>query len=359
MEEVLSYKLFGTPVASWLIALAVTVGISGGLFLLEKFLAWRLHEFAKKTETKIDDAISVLIKKTKWYFLFAIGIYFALVTVKDLPKIERTLIDQSIKLVILIQIAIWANTMINFWVKSYKDEKLPHDAASVTTFSALGFVAKLALYAIVLLLVLDNFGINITTLVASLGVGGIAVALAVQNILGDLFASLSISLDKPFVIGDFIAVDMHKGTVEKVGLKTTRIKSLSGEQIVFSNADLLKSRIQNFKKMEERRVIFPFGIRYETPYQKITIVPGIMREIIESIDQTRFDRAHFKAYGDFSLNFEVVYFVLSPDMVLYMDVQQKINLAMYERFMREGIEFAYPTQTVYLNQQTGHEGAGL
>jgi len=208
----------------------------------------------------------------------------------------------------------------------------------------------LILWSVIVLMALENVGIDITALVAGLGVGGIAVALAVQNILGDLFASLSIVLDKPFVIGDFIIIGDYMGTVEHIGLKTTRIRSLSGEQLVFANNDLLQSRIRNFKRMYERRVVFNLGVVYQTPHEKLQKIPQIVREIIEQQHPVRFDRAHFKSFGDFSLNFEVVYWVQNPDYTVYMDIQQAINLEIYRRFAEEGIEFAYPTQSIFVEK---------
>jgi small-conductance mechanosensitive channel len=182
--------------------------------------------------------------------------------------------------------------------------------------------------------------------VASLGIGGIAVALAVQNILGDLFASLSITLDKPFSIGDFIVVGDFQGDVEDIGLKSTRVRSLSGEELVFANTDLLNSRIRNYKKLQERRIVFTVGVVYNTPSGKLEKIPGMLEEIIKPIPDTRFDRAHFKTLGDYSLDFEVVYYVLVPEYATYLDIQQRINLTIYKQFEDEGIEFAYPTQTV-------------
>jgi small-conductance mechanosensitive channel len=211
-------------------------------------------------------------------------------------------------------------------------------------------VVRLALWSVILLLALDNLGVDVTALVAGLGVGGIAVALAVQNVLGDLFASLSIVLDKPFVIGDFVNVGELVGTVEHIGLKTTRVRSLSGEQIVFSNADLLGSRIRNFGRMYERRVVFTIGVTYQTPRSKLIAIPRIIREAVEARQKTRFDRSHFKEYAASSIDFETVYFVLDPNFNAYMDIQQEINLQIHERFEAEGIEFAYPTQTVFLAQ---------
>jgi len=219
------------------------------------------------------------------------------------------------------------------------------------THSLLSFLGRVVLWSLVALLVLDNLGLNVTALVASLGIGGVAVALAVQNILGDLFASLSIAVDQPFVIGDSIVVDGLAGKVEHVGLKTTRIRALSGEQIVFSNNDLLKSRIHNYKRMEERRALFTLGVTYDTPHAKLARIAGWIRSAIESQEGVRFERAHFKTFGPSSLDFEAVYFVLSPDYSKFMDIQQAINLELVRVFAEQGIEFAFPTQTVYLAGQ--------
>jgi small-conductance mechanosensitive channel len=207
----------------------------------------------------------------------------------------------------------------------------------------------LVVWAAVLLVLLDNLGVNITTLIAGLGVGGIAVALAAQNVLGDLFSSLSIVLDKPFVVGDFIVVGDFLGSVEHVGLKTTRLRSLSGEQVVFSNTDLLNSRIRNYGRMFERRIVSSIGVTYQTPVAKLRRIPEIIREIVEEQDRVRFDRAHFQTFADSALTFEIVYYVLTPDYNYYMDVQQNINLALFERLAAEGVEFAYPTRTVFVS----------
>jgi small-conductance mechanosensitive channel len=251
---------------------------------------------------------------------------------------------------VLIQIAILCSHSVSFWVRRFREQKLASNAGAVTTLTSVGFVLRMLIWIILFLIGLDNLGINITTLIAGLGIGGIAVALAIQNILGDLFASFSIVLDKPFVIGDFIIIDDYMGTVEHVGLKTTRIRSLSGEQLIFSNADLLKSRIRNYKRMYERRVVFTIGVVYQTPYEKISQIPAIIRTAVESNSQARFDRAHFKEYGDFSLKFEVVYWIHDPDYTVYMDIQQAINLDIFKQFSEAGIEFAYPTQTLIVQK---------
>ena len=229
------------------------------------------------------------------------------------------------------------------------------DPASATTVSMLTFIAKLVLWAVVLLLALENAGIDVTALIAGLGVGGIAIALASQHILGDLFSALSIVLDKPFVLGDFIVVGDLMGTVEKIGLKTTRLRSLSGEQLIFSNADLLQSRTRNFKRMNERRVVFSLGVTYQTSADMLESIPGMIRKIIVSHDNVRFDRSHFKEYGDSALTFETVYYVLTAEFNRYMDIQQSINLALYRSFAKQGIEFAYPTQTIFVENMDSRE----
>jgi small-conductance mechanosensitive channel len=207
------------------------------------------------------------------------------------------------------------------------------------------------------LLALENLGFNVTTLLAGLGIGGVAVALAAQGILGDVFASVTIALDKPFAIGDFITIDDVMGTVEQVGLKTTRLRSLSGEQIVLANTDLLKGRVHNFKRLSERRVEFTLGVAQDTAASKVALIPAIIREAINAQPKTRFERAHFKKYGDANLIFESAYYFGDPDYNLYMDVQQAINLAIQRGLQEEGIISVRPTPTVNEGTQ-GRDGSG-
>jgi small-conductance mechanosensitive channel len=252
---------------------------------------------------------------------------------------------------LILQAGLWASAGISFYIREAVQKRTSEDVSSTTTITFLGFVARFVLWIIVVLLILDNLGVNITGLVAGLGIGGVAVALAVQNILGDLLASLSIVLDKPFVIGDFIVVDSYYGTIEHIGLKTTRIRSLSGEQLVFSNNDLLKSRVRNYKRMAERRVVFSFGVIYQTSLEQLKAIKEIVSDIIKKEELARLDRVHFKEYGDSSLNFEVVYYVTNPDYNIYMNVQESINLEIFRRFQQEGIEFAYPTRTLFIQKE--------
>lgn len=338
---------FENSFGDWMLALAIAVGAGFVLYLLRRFAARRLADMAARTETVLDDVLADLVARTQPLFLLVLGIALAAQFLDLPPRAERA-ITSMIVIALLLQAALWGNRVIVLWLE--RALRRPHaaHAAGATTLRFSGFLARITLWSVLVLMVLDNLGFNITALVTSLGIGGVAVALAAQNILGDMFASLSIALDKPFEIGDFIVVDELLGTVEYIGIKTTRVRALSGEQIVLSNADLLKSRIRNFKRMAERRVPFQFGVLYSTPQEQVERIPVLVRAIIEAQPKTRFDRAHFKEYGDSALIFEVVYYVLDADYNVYMDIQQAINLALLHRFRELDIEFAYPTRTLYI-----------
>lgn len=341
----------GNSVHTWFIALCVLIASFSALIIARKILLKYLKALANRTHTQIDDMLLAVLSRTKYFFLLIISVYISLLFLVLPPDILK-IWNRIFFMVVVIQIFIWISRGLNFVISLNVKKRMADDAAVATTISVLGFISKFLLWSIALLLILDNLGFNITSLVAGLGIGGVAVALAVQNILGDLFASLSIVIDKPFVVGDFIVIDQLKGTVEHVGLKTTRLRSLSGEQLIFSNNDLLKSRIQNFKRMTERRVVFGFGVTYQTPQDKLPLINGIVREIIEKQEHVKFDRVHFKEFGNSALNFEVVYIVKDQDYNLYMNIQQAINLEMFRRFQEEKIEFAYPTQTLFVQHET-------
>lgn len=348
---------YGNTLSAWLWSVIAAIVIFVVLKVLQKVIIKHLAPFAEKTETFFDNLAIDLLKSTKFFFLLFLSLYAASL-ILSLPERASSLLRNTTLIVFFLQVAIWGNHCLSFFLNRYKSQKLAleQDAAGVATIMAFGFIGKLFLWTIVLLLILDNLGVDITSLIAGLGIGGIALALAAQNILGDLFASMSIMLDKPFVIGDFIVVDGYKGSIEQIGLKTTRIRSLSGEQIIFSNVDLLKSRIRNYKRMYERRVVFSIGVIYQTSYDKIRTIPCIIRGIIESQEQTRFERAHFNEFGNSSLNFEIVYWIKNPDYNVYMDLHQAINLEIFRRFEKEGIVFAYPTQTLYMNREESTGG---
>jgi small-conductance mechanosensitive channel len=338
----------------WLSALGVALAVALTLYLVKHVVVRRLAVIAARTSTRLDDIAVAALASTRLLVMMIIGLYAGSLMLA-LPDGVRVIVTRTAITAGLIQGAIWGNSALRSWLGQYYENRAT-DPARATSASAVGFIARMVLWIVILLMILDNLGVNITTLVASLGVGGIAVALAVQNILGDLFASLSIVLDKPFVIGDFLIVDKYLGTVEYVGLKTTRLRSLGGEQLVFSNADLLKSRLQNMTRLESRRAAFTVGVPYDTPAAKLRAIPGMLAEIVKAQPKVTFDRAHFTGVGGAAMNFEVVYFYGSPDFNAFMDVQQEIYLQMVERFAAEGIEFAYPTQTL---QMRGGAGNGV
>jgi len=341
----------GSTVLRWLLALLTLLAILAGIAIWRRLFSRHLKVRVPRTNTILDDLGLVVTETTRTPLVLLLALYAASLWL-SLPGQLSTLLRSLAVIVLLVQIGIWGNALIARWAARYEERNLATNSAAAGTARLLGFLARLALYIVIFLLILDNIpGIEVTTLLASLGIGGIAVALAVQNILGDLFASLSIAIDKPFVVGDFIAVGSETGTVEEIGLKTTRLRSISGEQLIFSNTDLLASRIRNFGRMEERRIVFTIGVAYETETAMLEAIPEMLRAIIEAQDHTRFDRAHFARFEAYDLSFEVVYFVLSPDFKLYMDIQHAINLAIVERFRAEGIDIIYPTQQVYLLEQ--------
>lgn len=356
LAQFLSTEWLGNSGRQWLIAAGITILLLFVFFVAKPFLRARAAALAKRTETAWDDALIQVLESTRSPALLIFALYFGSVAL-SLPDRIRTVAASVALIAIILQAGIWVNGLLQFWLRQAVERRRRDDPGSVAAFNVTGWVSRLILWSVVLLLILDNLGINVTALVAGLGVGGIAVALAVQNVLGDLFASLSIVLDKPFAVGDFLVIDDCLGSVEHVGLKTTRLRSLTGEQLVLSNTDMLASRIRNYGRMYERRVVFPLGVTYQTPRDLLKKIPEIIRESVEAQDQTRFDRAHFKAYGAYSLDFETVYYVLAADFNLSMDIQQAINLAIHERFEQAGIEFAYPTQTIFVERENAEPSA--
>jgi len=347
--ENLNQTILNNSLLQWLIAVAALLVTVLLLRIFQHLAGRRLTALATRSATQWDDMFVALIARTKLLFLIVVSIFVATLFL-DLPDRIQATVSTLLVIALLFQSGIWGATFIARVLESYRQHALENNRADVTTINLIGLVIRIVLWSIVTLLVLDNLGVNVTALVAGLGIGGIAVALALQNILGDLFASLSITLDKPFIIGDFLIIGEHMGSVENVGLKTTRVRSLSGEQLVFSNSDLLNSRIRNYGRMFERRVAFSIGVIYETPREKLRRIPEIIQEAVESQDETRFDRSHFMKYGDYALMYETVYYVLSPDYNIYMDIQQSIYFAIHEVFEKEGIEFAYPTQKLFVHK---------
>jgi small-conductance mechanosensitive channel len=341
----------GNTVTAWTVALGVLLLTIVALRLMTRLIGRQVRRLAKGTANSLDDLIGDLIDRTNVLFLTVVALWVASYALALPPRAAQAL-RVLLVFAVLIQAAVWVSAVADHFLTSYRRRVQSDDPGVATAMGAVSFLVRVAVWAVVLLIALDTLGVDITTLIAGLGVGGIAVALAVQNVLGDLFASLAIVLDKPFVVGDFIDTGgEHVGVVENVGLKTTRVRSLSGEELVIANSDLLSSRIRNYKRMSQRRALFEIGVVYGTPSDKLRRIPELIRKAVESRDNTRFDRSHFKSFGDSALVFETVYFMTVPDYNAYMDTQQAINLELYQRFEAEEIEFAYPTQTLFLKSE--------
>lgn len=344
-----STTFLGVPALSWITALAAGLASWIAMRLALRLLLSRASVVAERTTNRVDDLLVDLLRGTSRALLFVTALLIGL-SMLELPARWNGRVNQLWFLTLALQFGLWGNRAIVIGLRRYVENHAAGGMARQVSTSAtlLSWTLRTVLWAVLLLAMLANLGVNITALVASLGVGGVAVALAVQNILGDLFASLSIAVDKPFEVGDFITLAGVAGSVEQVGLKTTRIRALSGEQVVISNTELLKQTINNYKRMEQRRVVFKFGLTYDTSPEQAEAVPGIVRRAIESQEKTRFDRAHFQGFGDSSLDFEVVYFVLSAEFNLYMDIQQRTNLALMREFRQLGVSFAFPTRTLQM-----------
>ncbi len=347
MQDLLNRMALGNPGAAWLRAAAVGLVIGIGL----RVVFWRIvvaaERWSRNTSTRVDDLVVATLKKTKLFFILAVAVWGGSLSL-TLPDRLSTAIWVVLRVAAILQAAVWTNAALSHALENYRAKVMAQNPGAVTGMAALGVVMRAVLWGVFLLLLLQNLGVQVTALITGLGIGGIAIALAVQNVLGDLLASLSIIFDRPFEVGDFVIVDDLMGTVENVGLKTTRMQSITGEQLVFNNSDLLSSRIRNYKRMRERRILFNVGVVYGTPREVLEEIPKMIQSAVEGAEGTRFDRCHFKEFGDSALIFEAVYYMLVPEYQAFMDVQQAVNLALYSGFTDRGIEFAFPSQTIYL-----------
>lgn len=324
-------------------ALFLFVAIWGGFRLFRVIVLARLKVIASRTTNTLDDRCIESLQNISLFFPFFLALYFSIGSIigeENMPKFFTglflfLLVFEVIKLI---------RVFVDFALEKTKRK-------DETMLNGIKIAVSLFLWATGILLILSNLGFNISALAASLGIGGIAVALAIQNILGDLFASFSIYFDKPFRIGDFIILGKDKGTVKKIGLKTTRIETLQGEELVVSNRELTSARVQNFKKMRKRRISFSFGVEYGTNAKKMKKIPALLKKIITEQELTTFDRCHFSSFGDWALLFEVVYYIDTADYSKYMDIQQLVNLEIKELFQKEKIQMAFPTQTVFLKKE--------
>lgn len=355
MKELLNYSLLNNPVRDWLIAIGIIVLAVACLRIFQAVIIKKLRVFSARTKTSIDDFIFIALQRSVMPMLYVLAVYLSM---QYLVLSDRV---RSVgRIAVMVVVTFFVLRMISAFIAyAFKQalQKQEYNAQRQKQSRGMLVIIQIIVWLIGLLFLVDNLGYNITTLVAGLGIGGIAIALAAQTILGDLFSYFVIFFDKPFEIGDFIIIDNKMGTVEYIGIKTTRIRTLEGEQLVCSNTDLTNSRVHNYKRMQDRRVVFSFGVIYDTTADQLKSIPVMVKEIISAIEHTRFDRAHFKSFGNSSLDFEVVYYVQSPDFNLYMDLQQTINMRLFELFGKEGIIFAFPTQTLYLHRNDQNNNA--
>jgi len=346
MELLLNQEYFHNTVQDYLIAAGVILLGMSAMAVFKKIILSRLKKWSEKTETALDDYAVAGLEKFGLPILNFIVIYAGLNYLTFSPKADRVL-EIAIAVVVTFFVLRLISTTVLLTLQT-RVRKQEQGEEKVKQLGGIMLILNIVIWALGILVLFDNLGYNVTTIIAGLGIGGIAIALAAQNILGDLFNYFVIFFDRPFEIGDYIVIDDKKGHVEHIGIKTTRMKSLTGEQLVFSNSDLTKSRIHNFKRMERRRIVFTIGVVYETSPALLREIPVIIKTIVEAQKETTLDRVHFLNYGEYSLKYEIVYFVENSDFNRYADIQQEINLQIYDAFQAKGIQFAYPSQTIFM-----------
>jgi small-conductance mechanosensitive channel len=352
LQQYLEFIYFGNTLRIYLM-FAAAVGLSLlAVSLIGHFLVGHLQRLQANRASPVYRLLLQSVRKNLLPTGYFLSFYFSTKILFMNPVLTK-LIETAVTAFVAVMAALFASNLVMFSFERY-GEKKKQDTSDMRSELALKWLSssiKFLIWVLAAILFLDNIGIKINSLIAGLGVGGIAIAFASQSIIADFFCFFTIFFDRPFEIGDFIKAGEQSGIVEHIGIKTTRIRALSGEQLVFSNTDLTSARIQNFKTMTKRRVLFSIGVTYDTPVEHLREIPAIIREIVESTSKTDFGRVHFASYGNFSLNFEIVYFILSGDYDTFMDISQSINLRIKEEFDKRGIEFAFPTQTLYLAGQ--------
>ncbi|HEY2685644.1 MAG TPA: mechanosensitive ion channel family protein [Steroidobacteraceae bacterium] len=341
--------LLGNALTEWLVAAAIAAAIWFGLWLVRKVIASRYQRYSSAQSPTLLRLLAYLVGNTKQILFLAIAIDVAQESLTFTPRVQH-LVSNLVLILILIQVGLWAGRSVRFYLEM-KEAERGADRVFAGSLDIINFVSRVAIWSLLVLVALDNFGVNITALLAGLGVGGVAVALALQNVLGDLFASLSIALDKPFVVGDSLTIDTYIGKVEHIGIKTTRLRSESGEQIILSNADILKSRVRNNGRAPEMRILATLRVPYATPRERVKAIPRLLEDIVREHEQARFERCHLKTLGESALHFELSYFVRNPTVNPLLDLQQAVNFRILDEFERLGVEFAYPAQLVMLEQQ--------
>lgn len=355
IQDILQQELLGNTVLDYVLTLLI---LGGGIlairWVFDRLILTTLQQRLLEFRLTSDDTLVRIARQYLPPFLY-LCLFYLTVGSLVLPEVLNQSLDVFITIAATYLGINAISASVEYLLRVYLSRKLG-DASAMSSLTALSPMIRVAFWLVGVIFLLANLGLDVTSLVASLGVGGLAIGLAAQGILGDLFSYFSIILDRPFQIGDFIIVGEFMGVVEYVGIKTTRLRSLGGEQLVLANTDVTGSRVRNYKRMMERRIVFGLGVTYETGLEQLEEIPTLIKNIITGIEKARFDRAHFATYGDFGLNFEVVYYVLSGDFNLYMDLQQQINLEIKKAFDSRGIEFAYPTQVLYVNSMAGGNG---
>ncbi len=347
-QGIIERVYLGNRIADYLIFVGLFLTAFGMIKIFQHFILRSLKKWAEKTATTIDDFLLRIIQRLILPLAY-FGAFYLSVNTLSLHSLLNKIIDIIGMAILMVFAARLALSLMGYGFNLYFTKR-GKDVTSDRSLTGILAVLRVAVWALAIVVFLDNLGFKISAIIAGLGIGGIAIALAAQAILGDLFSYFCILFDRPFEVGDFIILDEYLGTIEHIGIKTTRIRSLGGEQVILSNTDLTSSRVRNYKRMGKRRVVFKLGVTYQTSLEQLKVMPGIIEKIIKGVKDTTFDRAHFFSYGDFSLVFEVVYYVMSRDYNKYMDIQQEINFAIKKEFGARDIEFAYPTQTLYLNK---------
>jgi small-conductance mechanosensitive channel len=316
--------------------------------LFERFFT----RWTRETKTKLDDKILQSVKTPFIIIAIIIGAYFSLDSLSLLASYSELFTAvftvAGVLLVALVTIRI-ANILTSWYAE--KTEKQGKEVNNHILF-VLKKVVQALIYIFAFLTILVIFKIDLSGVVVGFGIGGIAIALALQNVLGDAFSAFSIYFDRPFEIGDFIIIGDYAGTVTKIGMKSTRVRLLQGEELILSNRELTTSSVRNFKKLEKRRIVFVVHVAYNTPFEKLKKVHKLIEEIIGRIEWAKLDMIHFKEIGDSSFDFEIVYYMQTPDYSKYLNTQEKINFAIVEAFQKEGIEMPFPTQTIFLKSDT-------
>lgn len=335
---------YGNSIVEWSIAAVVAIATWSALWGVRRWIASHYAQLSTTARSTPVRLIVYLVRNTKQFLFLAIAVYAGQEGLTLNPKVQH-IVSNGVLVLVLTQVGLWAGRTVRFYLEIKEAERGP-DRSFAGSLDIINFVARILIWSLLILVALDNLGINITALLAGLGVGGVAVALALQNILGDLFASLSIALDKPFVVGDSLTIDSYVGSVEHIGIKTTRLRSETGEQIILSNADILKSRVRNFGRLPEQRTLTTIRVPYNTPSDKLQAIPKLLEGIVREQANARFDRCHLKAMGDSALQFELSFFVQQPKLNPLLDLQQAVYFRIIEEFRRLEIEFALPTSRV-------------